>query len=100
MEKIQMTKKFFLACIIALLCCTGNNTANAQEIDTDSIFIKIWVTDAIGNSDTIWVTVKNDGIPELESVNLYGIPPQGDLDLRIVLRTDSNAIHPWYKTPY
>jgi len=67
---------------------------NAENNDT--LALLIWVEDSAGNKDSVWIYVKHgatDGFdPELGEINLYGVEPQGDLDIRLVLRTDTN----WY----
>ena len=65
-----------------------NATIEAQNADT--LALKIWVTDSLGNSDSAWVYVNSEADPELYEENLYGIEPQGNLDLRLVRRTDIN----------
>ena len=80
-------------CSIITLCIIFGMTSGmvkANPIEQDSILIKIWATDALGNSDTVYFSVNKEGIPALEEINLYGTPPQGDLDLRILFRSDSN----------
>ncbi len=53
------------------------------------------VVDAKGNADTVVFAVRDgatDGIdPELGEINLYGQPANGDLDMRIIQRTDVNC---------
>jgi hypothetical protein len=90
------TMLFMLAsCMAMMLTITNNNQAHAQE-QNDTLALLIWVEDAVGNKDTVWVYVKSGASdyldPELGEVNLYGIPVEGDLDIRLVQRTDTNYI--------
>lgn len=48
--------------------------------------VLFWVEDALGNRDSV-IYSPNSGVTP---VNLYGVPPEDDLDLRIVFRADSN----------
>ena len=60
----------------------------------DGWYLKLRAVDALGTSDTIIIQYKEgatDGFdPELGEVNLYGIAPEKDIDLRIIQRADTN----------
>ena len=61
--------------------------------------VLFWVEDALGNKDSclfIGTPTATDGIDEhLGEVNLYGVPPTKELDIRIVQRTDNNKDGYW-----
>jgi hypothetical protein len=85
--------KKLLLCAVFISALTA---AGGQLLAQEKLGAFFWVEDAIGNRDTVWLYIKDGATdefdPELE-VNLYGIPPQGDLDLRIIQRTDTNGFY-------
>jgi len=85
-------RNFFITLILILVL--GNNL-EAQN-NADSLALLIYIEDAIGQKDSVFVYIKqgasNGFNPELGEVNLYNIPPQSDLDLRLVQRTDTNML--------
>ena len=82
---------FFLAVAFLLLLGSGYNAkANPQEQDKDSVLFIIFATDAVGNTDSIFIKASKN-VPELSSINLYGIEPERDLDLRFITRTHKNC---------
>jgi hypothetical protein len=76
------------------------------QAHNDTLAVLVWVEDAVGNRDSVFIYLKGeatDGLdPELGEVNLYGTPPQSELDLRIIQRTDTNFLkrYPYYQYPY
>jgi len=81
----------FVAFVSALV---STKQAHAQE-DGVYYFKTVFVAeDALGNKDTVVFVVKEGATmgvdTELGEVNLYGIEPQGDLDMRIIQRTTVN----------
>ena len=86
-------KKIFLSFLVLLTWCGFSAIMVAQE--NGVLFRAVFVAkDALGNTDTAIFIVKEGatkGIDEhLGEVNIYGLPPQGPLDLRIVQRTKVN----------
>jgi hypothetical protein len=91
MEKSKMKKFYsFATLIIALVVCIGQLHSQAQ-----ARYLKFRVVDALGNADTVMIMEKDGATeefdPELGEINLYGVEPQSDLDIRIIQRTDSNC---------
>ncbi len=76
--------------IIMCLIIFGSQAVPTKAQNADTLALKIWVTDSLGNSDSAWVYVNSEADPELYEENLYGIEPQGNLDLRLIRRTDIN----------
>jgi len=76
-----------------LFVAIGNSKAFSQE-GTGKVYCKITFVaeDALGNTDTVVFSIveKVDGSQEPE--NLYGVEPQGDLDMRIIQRTKKLCI--------
>ena len=87
---------FFVAFVSALV---STNQAHAQE-NNDTLALLIWVEDSAGNKDSVWIYLKHGATdyldPELGEVNLYGIPVENELDIRIMQRTDTNLIDTTY----
>jgi hypothetical protein len=82
-----MRKLVFLA--IGLIIAVGGQV-NVQAVKLGAFF---WAEDAVGNRDTVWLYIKDgatDGFDQELEENLYNVPPQGALDLRIIQRTDTN----------
>ena len=94
MKKIQ----FFVATMATAMLALGSQAEMKAQADANKLALKIWVVDAVGNSDTVFIYVADgatDGLDaEFGEVNLYGVPvPDGKgLDLRIVQRTDTNFV--------
>ena len=80
-------KKLML--FIAIIIATGtiSTYANGEKVHLKLVFEAV---DAQGNRDTAEFAIRDratNGLdPELGEVNLYGVPPQGDLDSRLVQR--------------
>ena len=87
-KDIQMVKSIlkFLICLIIF----GSQAVPTKAQNADTLALKICVTDSLENSDTVWVYTNSEADPELYEENLYGIEPQGNLDLRLIRRTDIN----------
>ena len=89
-----MKKFFVLTAIAAATLALGSqiftSKAFAQE---DSVYFRtVFVaTDALGSTDTVVFVVKEGATHGIDTnlgeVNLYGVPPQKELDMRIIQRT-------------
>lgn len=92
-------KKLML--FIAIIIATGtiSTYANGEKVHLKLVFEAV---DAQGNRDTAEFAIRDratNGLdPELGEVNLYGVPPQGDIDIRLVQRTDNDNNLPWLRT--
>ena len=92
-------KKLML--FIAIIIATGTISiyANGEKVHLKLVFEAV---DAQGNRDTAEFAIRDratNGLdPELGEVNLYGVPPQGDIDIRLVQRTDNDNNLPWLRT--
>ena len=91
-KKNYLTKKMFmLACCIAMMLAIGGNQVFSQPEDGVYFRTVFEAIDSQNNRDTVTFVFKEGatrGIDEhLGEVNLYGVPPQGDLDMRIIQRT-------------
>jgi hypothetical protein len=84
-----MKKILFLAML--LLIVAGNGLLAQTR------YLKFRVVDALGNSDTVTIMEKQGATEELDTelgeINLFGVQPQGDLDLRIIQRTDTTWLN-------
>jgi len=78
-----------LFCVAILFFAAINNQAFSQE-ESGKVYVKLTFVaqDALGNTDTIVFSIREslEGVPEPE--NLYGVEPQGDLDMRIIQRNE------------
>ena len=87
-------KKILLIIISILVLGTISLEALAQEVTKEYVKVLFWAEDALGNRDSVWfigTPTATEGIDEhLGEVNLYGVPPTKDLDLRIIQRTKVN----------
>ena len=87
----------FIAIIIA--SGTISTYANGEKVHLKLVFEAV---DAQGNRDTAEFAIRDratNGLdPELGEVNLYGVPPQGDLDIRLVQRTKNDSNLPWLRS--
>jgi hypothetical protein len=83
--------------IIILFCLAISSRAEAQLTEP----VIIWAEDAAGNRDTVFIYGYYGKNPPagVEEVDIYGVPPQGDLDLRIIERTDTNGYYLDTKEP-
>ena len=92
-------KKLML--FIAIIIATGtiSTYANGEKVHLKLVFEAV---DAQGNRDTAEFAIRDratNGLdPELGEVNLYGVPPQGDLDIRLVQRTKNDSNLPWLRS--
>jgi hypothetical protein len=93
-----MRTKVFAVIALAVLILSSNLYGDVWDEFTTTLE----AVDALGNRDTVIFNVKvgaTSGIDtELGEINLYGTEPQGDLDMRIIQRTDTNNID--LKTDY
>ena len=82
---MKHTTKLFIGIILLLICCSYNAMAWT---------LKFRAVDALGNADTLIIEYKESATngfdSELGEVNLYGVPPEKDIDVRIIQRTDAN----------
>ena len=71
-----------------LFIAFGSQAFSQEESGTVYVKITFVAQDALGNSDTVVFSIREslDGVPEPE--NLYGVEPQGDLDMRIIQRNE------------
>ena len=85
----------------AVLFLAANNfKMSAQEPEVKEYTrLLFWVEDSAGNRDSCWFIGRPDaseGVDEhLGEINLFGIPPQNELDIRIIQRTDDNHNGCW-----
>lgn len=89
-------KKLML--FIAIVIATGTISvyANGEKVHLKVVFEAV---DAKGNRDTAEFAIRDKATnsldPELGEVNLYGVPPQGDLDIRLVQRKVKDKENVW-----
>ena len=80
-------KKLMLFIAIIIASGTISTYANGEKVHLKLVFEAV---DVQGNRDTAEFAIRDratNGLdPELGEVNLYGVPPQGDLDIRLVQR--------------
>jgi len=94
---LSKTTKILMPISLIAMILAFSNTQQAFSQPADGIYFKLVLAaeDAVGNTDTVVFYVKEgatNGIDtELGEVNLYGLSPQGDLDLRIIQRTTVNC---------
>ena len=92
-------KKFMLFIAIIIASGTISTYANGEKVHLKLVFEAV---DAQGNRDTAEFAIRDratNGLdPELGEVNLYGVPPQGDLDIRLVQRTKNDSNLPWLRS--
>ena len=89
-------KKLMLFIAIIIASGTISTYANGEKVHLKLVFEAV---DAQGNRDTAEFAIRDratNGLdPELGEVNLYGVPPQGDLDIRLVQRKVENKDNIW-----
>jgi len=102
---MKNAKSFFIIlCLLTIITTQAIVPTKAQN-NADSLALLIYIEDAIGQKDSVFVYIKQgatDGFdPELGEINLYGSPMK-DPEIRIVQRTDTNAIMDTFglKGPY
>ena len=92
-------KKLMLFIAIIIASGTISTYANGEKVHLKLVFEAV---DAQGNRDTAEFAIRDratNGLdPELGEVNLYGVPPQGDLDIRLVQRTKNDSNLPWLRS--
>ena len=92
-------KKLMLFIAIIIASGTISTYANGEKVHLKLVFEAV---DAQGNRDTAEFAIRDratNGLdPELDEVNLYGVPPQGDLDIRLVQRTKNDSNLPWLRS--
>ena len=105
--KIDTSIKFL--CLLTIIITQVSVAKLHADEPKEYTKVLFWVEDALGNKDSclfIGTPTATDGIDEhLGEVNLYGVPPTKELDIRIVQRTDVNytedGIDYWlYGTPF
>ena len=82
----------FVAFVSALV---STKQAYAQE-NNDTLVLLIWVQDALGNKDSVWIYAKNGASGDFVPENLYGVPIESELSIRIIQRTDTNLLDTSY----
>ena len=94
-------KKLMLFIAIIIASGTIGTYANGEKVHLKLVFEAV---DAQGNRDTAEFAIRDratNGLdPELGEVNLYGVPPQGDLDIRLVQRKAINEKKAWLSAGY
>ena len=89
-------KKLMLFIAIIIASGTISTYANGEKVHLKLVFEAV---DAQGNRDTAEFAIRDratNGLdPELDEVNLYGVPPQGDLDIRLVQRKVEDEDNIW-----
>ena len=94
-------KKLMLFIAIIIATSTISTYANGEKVHLKLVFEAV---DAQGNRDTAEFAIRDratNGLdPELGEVNLYGVPPQGDLDIRLVQRQAINENKSWLSAGY
>ena len=94
-------KKLML--FIAIIIATGTISvyANGEKVHLKLVFEAV---DAQGNRDTAEFAIRDratNGLdPELGEVNLYGVPPQSDIDIRLVQRRVKDKNNVWLSGGY
>jgi len=92
----RITKMFILCLATFFISQAMVQKLHAEEPDTPKVYVKVlfWVEDATGEKDSCWfigTPTATDGIDEhLGEVNLYGVPSEKDLDIRIIQRAKNN----------
>ena len=94
-------KKLMLLIAIIIASGTISTYANGEKVHLKLVFEAV---DAQGNRDTAEFAIRDratNGLdPELGEVNLYGVPPQGDLDIRLVQRKVKDNNNVWLSGSY
>jgi len=87
-----LSKKILMPISLMAMILAFNNTQQAHAQEKGRIMF--WAEDAVGNRDTVWFVIHPEATEGVDTalgeVNLYGVEPQGDLDLRIIRRSDTN----------